>query len=198
MNIKTQILTLCLFALALTNSLSQNGERTKNMNLIPEGELIDDSTGQTIVFKAFWLSNQITNKEFRAFWEYANNNPNNELEWAELLHRTLNDSKTKPTIKRVKYAEITKETIDKKNWPSTDYFESTQYDNMPAIGVSTILANYYCIWKAYETQKRLQEVGQELSSSYYLATPLQCKYAQKKQPARFTKDDSGFRVVLDE
>jgi formylglycine-generating enzyme required for sulfatase activity len=167
------------------------------MNLIPEGKLIEDSLGRTIEFKSFWLSNQITNKEYREFWDYAKSNPDKELEWIDMSK--INDITIKPQsrIKKIKYSEVVKISFNQENWPSDNYFESKEYNNSPVIGVPKELANYYCIWKTTKTFDSLNEDEMKSASSYYLPTTSQINYAQKIQPSLFAEKEVGFRITID-
>jgi len=193
---KSNLILIFFVLISLTNSFSQREIRLTNMNFIPEGEFIEDST-RTILFKSFWLSNQITNKEFREFWNYAKNNPNEELEWAELSLPADIKTKSQPIFKRIKYSELTKETISKKNWPSDNYFESNDFNDKPVIGVSNDLANYYCIWKTSKTYDSLKEEEKNPAFSYYLPTTSQINYAQKLNPSLFAEKEVGFRISID-
>ncbi len=165
------------------------------MHFIPDGECIEDS-GVRITFKSFWISNQITNKEFREFLDFAKNNPQDELMWAEMVPPSDDKTTVRPTIKRVKYSELLQISLDKSNWPSGNYFESSDFNNHPVIGVSEELANYFCIWKTSITYDNLNENNRSPVAPYYLPSSHQLKFAKKTKPELFTNNEMGFRIVI--
>jgi formylglycine-generating enzyme required for sulfatase activity len=167
------------------------------MNFIPEGKLIEDSLGRTVAFKSFWLSNQITNKEFKEFLSYAKNNPDEKLEWVDISKINDRTSKPQPIIKQIKYSEVVKISFNQENRPSENYFESKKHNNSPVIGVPKDLANYYCIWKTTKTYDSLKEEEKNPAFSYYLPTTSQIKYAQKMKPSLFAEKEVGFRIAID-
>lgn len=71
-----------LFGCSSTKKSSKNFFRTpKDMTFIPPGELtvIKDSVEKTVSINAFWISNEITNKEFREFVNDLQNNPDSSI-----------------------------------------------------------------------------------------------------------------------
>ena len=193
---KKTVLSLAFFILiSLTNSIAQRESRLKNMYFMPAGEIVKDSIN-SISFNSFWLSSQITNKEFKEFWNYAKNNTDEELIWAEMSY--LGDSKEKhqPIIKKIKYSELLKDSLSKKNWPTEFYFESEEFNDRPVIGVSSNLAAHYCIWKTTKTYEGLEENERNPVSPYFVPTTSQLEYSKKIKPDLFTIEEVGFRIVI--
>lgn len=191
-----KISTLILIIVMSTSTLlSQRETRLTNMHFIPDGEFIEDS-GVRITFKSFWISNQITNKEFREFLDFAKNNPQDELMWAEMTPPSDDKTTARHTIKRVKYSELLQISLDKSNWPSENYSESSDFNNHPVIGVSKEMENYFCIWKTSTTYDNLDENDRDPVAPYYLPSSHQLKFAKKTKPELFTNNEMGFRIVI--
>jgi formylglycine-generating enzyme required for sulfatase activity len=185
---KRNILTLFILVIAsMTSAFSQREIRLNNMHFIPEGDLVEDTMRKATV-KSFWISNQITNAEFKEFWNYAENNPQEELIWADLTSQSK--------IKKIKYSEILLDTLNKANWPTKNYFVAHEFNDSPVIGVSEDLAKHYCLWKTIMTYDKLKEGEREPVFSYFLPATLQLKYARKTKPTIFSNNEVGFRIII--
>ncbi len=187
------ILTLVLMISAV-NTFSQNELSLTNLHFFPEGEFINSN--QTIVVKSFYLSNQVTNAEFKEFWNSIKNNPDNEFEWVDISKPTDASSKSLPTIKKIKYSELAKISFNQENWPSENYFESKEYNNCPVIGVPTELQRFFCIWLTDKNFADLANNGINSSSNFYLPSDRQIEYAKKTDLSFFSDNELGFRVAI--
>jgi formylglycine-generating enzyme required for sulfatase activity len=184
------ILTLiALVIVSLTSAFSQRDTRLHNMHFIPEGVLVEDS-GRKVTFASFWISNQVTNEEFREFWNDVKNNPQEELIWGDMT------TASQPIVKKIGYSEILKDTLDSTKWPTEHYFEAREFNDSPVIGVSEDLAKLYCIWKTNMTYDKLKEDERDPVSPYFLPPTLQLKYAQKSNPKLFSDNEVGFRIII--
>jgi len=193
---KKKILTMfCLVIISMTYALSQREPRLSNMHFIPKGEFIEDS-GKKATIMSFWISNQITNEEFREFWNYAKNNPNEELMWVDISQVYCEEPTSKPKIIRIKYFELLKDTLNDVNWPTESYFEALEFNESPAIGVSEELVKYYCIWKTNITFDNLSKRDKNPVFTYFQPTSLQMKYARKTKPTIFSDNEVGFRIII--
>jgi hypothetical protein len=194
---KKNILTLIILIItSITSTIfSQVESRFINMHFIPEGELVEDSV-RKVTFNSFWISNQITNSEFREFWNYALNNPQDELIWAEMSLSKGEKPSSQTVIQKIKYSELVKDALIETNWPIADYFVSQEFNSSPVIGVSENLAKYFCIWKTSMVYESLDEKERESGYTYYVPSSLQTMYARKLKPTLFSKEELGFRIVV--
>lgn len=149
---------LTVFALTFFHFLySQNGNwyepAPKGMQFVKQGSFnfIGDSAYKNMSIAPFWMSNEITNEEFREFTDYINTHP------ADTLHFTVFDS-----VLINKYAickQLSEGLIDTfalaKEYPVNsekyqlykNYFFDKKFDKYPVVGVSYSGALYFCIWK---------------------------------------------------
>ncbi len=191
---KRLILTLAT-VFSVVSIYSQNGFNLKNMHLFPEGELIDSSNA-TIDFRPFYLSAQVTNIEFREFWDFIKANPDDEFEWVEISKSIDDSSKPQPTVKKIKHSELAKISFNQEDRLSDDYFESEKYNHSPVMGVSNDLKFYFCLWLTNKFNADLAENNIDSSSNFYLPSDFQIEYAKKAEPSFFTKNERGFRVAI--
>ncbi|TCO07294.1 SUMF1/EgtB/PvdO family nonheme iron enzyme [Natronoflexus pectinivorans] len=192
---KRNVSLLLFLVIAVTNLISQRESRLENMHFIPEGKM-DDDPNMVVSFPSFWISDQITNKEFQEFWQYAKNRPNDELSWAELTHAPGDPYSSQPVVRSILFSELLKEIPDSTNWPVVNYFGSDQYADKPVIGVSEKLAAYYCIWKTTKVYDNLNEHERDPIYPYIVAPDLKIRYAQICRPELFSEDEVGFRIVI--
>ncbi len=150
------IFTICIIA-CFRFLCAQNNNRyestPKRMQFVKQGsfDFVCDSTVKKITIAPFWMSNEITNKEFREFTDYIITNLSDSLQIA------LNDSFS--DRKYILYEKINENLIDTlalaKEYPVNSenynllkkYFTDKKYDYYPVVGVSYYSAIYYCIWK---------------------------------------------------
>lgn len=128
----------------------------KGMKFIPPGSFkYDDGTGEkTISIMGFWMSNEITNKEFREFYEDIKANPDSSFSWYDFTK--ISEDKDYQIVS-IKFSEVLNELINESLWAKIpgyeDYFRSKAFDNFPVTGVSYKSAQYFCWWKSKrETQ----------------------------------------------
>ncbi len=174
---------------------SQNGFNLKSLHLFPEGELVD-SSNITVTFRPFYLSAQITNVDFREFWDFVKANPDNELKWVEMPKLSDDNSKPQPTIKKIKYSDIATISFNQENWPNENYFYSEEYNYSPVIGISSDLKFYFCVWLTDRLHSNSSDSEVSYSSNYYIPSEYQLEYASKIEPSFFAEDECGFRVAI--
>lgn len=144
--------TLLLFICISTLSFSQENSPFERMSYCPKGSLQvlkKDSTTTTISISPFYISNEITNKEFREFYDDIKLNPDSFFtNYRTKLIGQKENWKQDTLI--YKYSEILPTLIDF-NVVATipqkeNYFFNPKYDNYPVLGISFISANFYCSW----------------------------------------------------
>jgi formylglycine-generating enzyme required for sulfatase activity len=109
----------------------------------------------------FWMSNEITNKEYREFVDYLRAHPDDSLcveSSAGIVYERLDINFLSGQKKRTcfKHADILNNVIDTTVFEEENptianhfrhYFSDRKFDNYPVVGVSYINASLYCIWR---------------------------------------------------
>lgn len=102
---------------SFSQNLKKNAQDPKGMILVPGSTYVAEiGPGITRDVKVddFWMSNEITNKEFRNFYEDIINNPNDTITWVDLskMKRTSDGKMTKPVVVKEAYKDIAPKIID--------------------------------------------------------------------------------------
>jgi formylglycine-generating enzyme required for sulfatase activity len=173
------------------------GSFKMKMTWAPEPKIVNVSV------EAFWMSNEITNAEYRRFVDWAKNNPDKKLYQTKFSQETVSDPK-KGTMKDtvivkiipVEVSGLIPEMIDpsameKVNKDFKDYFTDKKYNDYPVVGVSFKLAEYYCIWKTMMENQRMKTEGLPNIHAYRLPMEAEWEYvAQQPYDNISTKKDN--------
>jgi beta-lactamase regulating signal transducer with metallopeptidase domain len=205
-------------------ALSCNTAKTipTNMFLIPQLELIskksvgsDSLQNLNISLGAFYMSNEITNKEYREFTDWAKNNPGEQiLGMVKDIPTKVKDPKTGemryvifhlPDFTRM--SDLLPKLIDstalyKINKQYKNYFTDKKYDSYPVVGVSRNAAVYFCKWKTqFEiiTKKEGKGIVTTIGPQTEFRLPLEVEweYIANQPYKRKTPDDHLIRKVND-
>jgi len=174
--------TTLLLILGLLISFTAFSKKGKEFKFVPSGsfDIQANNTHQTIFVDNFWMSNEITNKEFRQFFNQIKNTPNDSMVWFDLLS-LKNGIMNKPKIIKVAYSDIFDKLMDesalKTIFGKGDYFTNPKYDNYPVVGVTWEGAKFYCIWLTKEENKKLNRQDNEMQMDYRLPTLYEWEYA---------------------
>ncbi len=172
--------------LSFSQNFKNNPQDPKGMILITGGiYAVEIEPGRTRDVKVddFWISNEISNKEFRKFYEYISNNPTDSITWVDFSKmesdkRTSDDQTIKPVVVKEAYKDISKKIIDlsvSNSIPNKEnYFTDSKYDNYPVLGVTWHGARYYCIWRTNEENKNLK--GQDIAFQMDYRLPTQYEW----------------------
>ncbi|MCU4166520.1 SUMF1/EgtB/PvdO family nonheme iron enzyme [Carboxylicivirga caseinilyticus] len=200
---KKIVILLMLFWSGLT--LGQS--KLKNMTFIPAGEIIlqdensADSREVKVSLRSFFISNEITNKEFRTFVDYLKAHPDGNLEWVDLKSKPFEELRKdlKSYIVSCKMADVLSNLIDTfamaNEYPINseeytlyqNYFTDKKYDDYPVVGVTRQGAMYYCIWRTTIENNELMKKGKPTQMSYRLATLPEWYCAQQYCPGPSVK-----------
>jgi len=144
-----------------------------------------DSIQEDITVSPFWISNEITNKEYREFYDHVNRTPNDTIYWFD-FEKLNSESKflTRENITSYLntklHSEISPELIDNSVWNSTpdkmDYFSNPKYNDYPVVGVPYKGAMFYCIWRTTQENKKLESQGEPLITDYRLPLEIEWEY----------------------
>ncbi len=186
------LLKLFIVMLLGTLSYGQNSDVSPsidiNMVLIPEGEFEHDS--RKIIVPGFWMSEEITNKEFREFIDDLKANPDDSLGLMN-LSKVVKDKDLSNAITFFSYKEVLNNITYSKGWNGGDfenYFYSEKYDDYPVVGVSFESARFFCIWKTKQLNKQREKNDLPPLADIRLPTESEWLYAakgnkeRKKQP----------------
>ncbi len=210
---------ICLISNTITSqtTANQNTDRNdwfepapKGFNFVPQGSYLDtlfirdDTVTQTITLAPFWMSNEITNLEFREFTTYLNTYPADSLCYFD-WKKAYKENTDKDKIDKNKYRicklnkEIVRNIIDtlsiKKEIPDyINYFNNKKYDNFPVVGVSFKGAAYFCIWKTQIEANKYKDVKMTFCD-YRLPSVEEWKYAASKTPSEKANKDNGVQKV---
>lgn len=160
-----------------------------DLSLVPRGsfKVQDANVPRTLSIDNFWMSNEITNKEFREFFTQIKNSPDDSLAWLDISG--MRSGKTnKPRIVKVAYSAILDQLMDEAAWKTVvetgDYFTHPKYDNYPVVGVTFNGAKYYCIWRTKEENKNSKLKKKDAQIDYRLPTSHEWDYASTFAPLK--------------
>jgi formylglycine-generating enzyme required for sulfatase activity len=195
---KTKLLTLFI-GLAGTFSLySQTSQKTdylldkkyfksEGAEFVPTGSYTD-ATGKIISVQAFFMTNEITNKEYREFVDYVVSHPDSSLYYFD-RKKEGSFIKQQVPFSTIRYKLIDSLAMAKKYPSGSDlnnkyksYFTDKKFDDYPVVGVSYSAAKYYCIWKTRAENATLQKEGTGLINDFRVPAKEELEYAQSFSP----------------
>lgn len=200
------VLVSFLFVISMYSQNKVTDPEPKGMVFIPSGSFDMEMTinketrKRHVTVDAFWMSNEITNGEFREFVDWAKNNPEKKLYQIKYNVTTVTDpvkGSMKDTMIRVimpiDVSAISSEMTDpllpenlSKDYKN--YFTDNKYNDYPVVGVSFKLAEYFCIWKTDTENEKLREKGQPVIQAYRI--PLETEWEYIAQQTIGKKDKS--------
>lgn len=160
-HVTAPVLILILSLFFIGGCKRENSHLIKMVS-VPELEYISnksvgkDSIQKTrISLESFFVSNEITNKEFREFTDWVKNNPDQNLVRSKELWMGKDEITGKTRVYTVpvivSMTDLLPHLIDssamyKLNKNLKNYFTDKTYDDYPVVGVSKNAAEYYCNW----------------------------------------------------
>jgi len=195
--------TITIAILILTSFLSFSQiKKPKNMNFIPMGTLVikNDTITREVSINAFWMSEEITNKEYREFINSLKNNPNDSIGVIDFnkFEKTKNK---KEVLKFSSYRDILENVIDTSVWNSDNqyknYFNDKKFDDYPVVGVTFTNAVLYCCWKTKMENEENKKKNSPYTTIYRLPFEAEWEYVATKssseQTREITKAKSGVK-----
>jgi formylglycine-generating enzyme required for sulfatase activity len=201
------IIVLNLFSQDKPAEMQPNG-----MVFIPQGAfdmeltLNSEKKMRHVTVDAFWMSNEITNGEFREFIDWAKNNPGEKLYKVKYSFKTVTDpdkGMTKDTMVRVTTtidaSEISSAFVEpvfpeKLNKGLKNYFTDMTFDDFPVVGVSFKLAQYFCIWKTDQENIKLRAKGQPDIHTYRIPLESEWEYVAQKPILKNGSTESAIMI----
>jgi sulfatase modifying factor 1 len=172
--------------------------KPKGMEFVPAGSFQMKTTWApepkmvNVSVEAFWISNEISNGEYREFVDWAKNNPDKKLYKNNYSQVAVSDSK-KGTMHGIYIAKtipidvssfigdmIDPLALEKVDKNYKDYFIDKKYNDYPVVGVSFKLAEYYCIWKTMLENQQQKANGLPDIHSYRLPLEAEWEYAAQQ------------------
>jgi formylglycine-generating enzyme required for sulfatase activity len=181
---------LLVSSIGFTNTSKIINPKPQNMVKCEGGTFVKENS--IITLSSFWISNEVTNKEFRIFYTYVKNNPDHLFSWVDWVqaNKDIKAGQKKERsnyIQSVKCSDIFDNLIDTNVWDTetdqkkySSYFMNTKFDDYPVVGVPFDGARYYCIWKTETENIKMQLKGLPPSLPYEIPTENQWTYAAQK------------------
>jgi formylglycine-generating enzyme required for sulfatase activity len=178
--------------------------KSEGMVFIPQGSFImqivenKDTLNVTVSVEPFWMSNEITNAEYREYVDYVRQHPDSLMCWVDLEKASKDKNKTENRmgiqkyVQCIRYAELAADIIDTAKLPYTDYFTNKKYNSYPVVGVSQRHAVFYCQWKTQMVNRKLEKQGKPFVHDYRLPVEAEWLYAAS-QASKSGKDKNSTR-----
>lgn len=197
---------LLITASVFAQSTSENENKPENMRFVSQGTLkmkiIENNKPKeaTVPISSFWVSQEITNKEFRVFLNYVVENPGKIVIYNEQKRILIGDSVsgkihdsvfTKKSFLR--YSQVLSQLIDstileKENIQFANYLTDEKFNDYPVVGISYKAALFYCIWKTEMENNKLKEQGKPTAPEYRLPTLSEWEYIASQPEISRPKD----------
>jgi formylglycine-generating enzyme required for sulfatase activity len=195
------IISVISFFLLFTNLYPQTAvpqNEPKGMKFVRAGSFrttlrnVSQPREVLVTVDPFWMSNEISNSEFRQFVNWAKNNPEKGLFETEFSKETKTDPVsliTKDTIivrsVAIPVSSFSGNVIDKSLMENEDpayknYFDDPAFDQYPVVGVSFKMAKYYCLWKTMLENDSLRKAGLPIVQAYRIPLENEWEYAAQK------------------
>ena len=210
------ILSLFCLLFACNNGKTQLIE----MVAVPSLEMLSDkSMGKDssqkvqISIESFYISNEITNREYREFTDWVENNPDQILARTKEIRgskREFGKTRVWTVPVFIGMDELLPKVIDSSALYKLDkrhknYFTDKKFDDYPVVGVSRNNAEYFCFWKT-SFEWVTKKVGHGESKGYLTSGPdtefrlpmeIEWEYVAKQQLKRRLSNDQSLRQVFD-
>jgi formylglycine-generating enzyme len=196
-------IVILLFMFCLNAQIKTYDPQPKGMEFVPAGsfqmKIIGTSESKTtnVSVEAFWMSNEITNSQYKEYVDYIKQNPNGKICWFDFENAAKDKAKGTPKTKEeyiicVKNSDIIGDIIDLSKLPFNDYFSNNKFDDYPVVGISQKHAKYYCLWRTQMENDKLKKEGMPAIHSYRLPLDVEWEYvaqqsADKQNPNKDSK-----------
>lgn len=111
--------------------------------------LNNDTGGIEVLSDPYWISSLVSNKEYKDYLKAIESRP--------IQYQTALPPK-----------EIYSENVEALDVSYHEYFENTEYEYFPVLGISWEQAKLFCTWKTQQVNKELDEAGLPHEKKYRL------------------------------
>jgi len=175
-----------------------------------------DTVKKIVSVQAFYMSQEITNREYRAYANDILKHPADSLcwiDWSKMPKNNLPMKNKDASMFRtgVSYSDVAKDIIDTNIWQNEfnnnkevkalyqHYFSDPAFDSYPVLGVSYKQATYYCIWKTTQINNSNKATGKQFVNDYRIPTEEEWMYvASQKQDGKTKANDNKLKVTVNE
>jgi formylglycine-generating enzyme required for sulfatase activity len=172
----------------------------------------NDTVKKMVSVQAFYMSQEVTNREYRAYVNDVLKHPADTLyriDWTKVpkTNPPLDTKNISKYCTGVCYADIAKDIIDTSIWQNEfnnnkeakalyqHYFSDPAFDSYPVLGVSYKQATYYCIWKTTQINNSNKAAGKKIINDYRLPMEEEWMYvASQKQDGKTKANDNKLKV----
>lgn len=165
------------------------------MCFVPNGTLVtkEDGTHREVPIDAFWMSELITNREYREFINALKTNPNDSIVIIDFQrYKETNDKEL--STKHYSFQEVLVDVLDTSVWNANanykNYFADKKFDNYPVVGVSYNNAIFYCAWRTQMENEVNRKKGLPFAVANRLPNEAEWEYVAKIAPNVYTKEIS--------
>lgn len=195
---KTYLILLIIVLLTAGCSSSKTFRTPKGFVFIPPGEYIEknDTIEKAYPINAFWMSGEITNKEFREFVTDLQLNPDSAVFWVDLKQASKqkseegNEENYSYYYKRT-YSAMLENILTTSLWANSKECANRFYDeksnDFPVVSINYRAAKDYCLWRSNKDNKTNSDHHLE----YRLPLEIEWEYAA----SGFTPDDENITLV---
>jgi len=120
-----------------------------------------NSENQTISVHPFWISNEISNREYREFVDDIQKHPKDTLQYFNYKELV-----SVPYPNLLEFISVDTLALSKLYTPGSEkyklyqnYYTNKDFDKFPVVGVSFEGAHFYCIWKTKQELRNLKDTG---------------------------------------
>ncbi|PLX09870.1 MAG: hypothetical protein C0596_00890 [Marinilabiliales bacterium] len=158
------------------NKVKYHTKYPKGFKFIPPGTFTT-AAGEELSIQGFWMSNEVTNKEFNEFYQDIKQYPDSAFIWLDLKN---SPDKNNPIEKRIPFNEILKSIEDttykfEDGRTLVETISDKKLSDYPVSGITYEMAKFYCNWKSAYENKMVK--ADNYISEYRLPTDLEWEYA---------------------
>lgn len=166
-------LTTALLSFAMLSCSAQS--IPASYTFVPSGNYTQKEAGNSFSVQAFYVSQEITNKEYREFLSFLEKTPNDTLYLINYQKSALSGNR-KMQFDTLIHKNIHPLCMNNAAWKSLagkeNYFYNPSYDDYPVVGVSYAGAQFFCIWKTNQANA----ANQEIISDFRLPSAIEWEY----------------------